>query len=278
MPKVIDAILFCGELDCLEIRFNELSSVVDHFVVVEAMEAHGSTQRRSTSLTSNWDRGNLKSFRDRVTYVILPTLEPAYTDGQSGWARENYHRNALMRPVLDVARSEDVIIVSDADEIPRASALKRYLSDPPVGVSLLRLDHYFYNVNNFSGVWMRSSIGTLKAYQDMGGFQAPRGYLGEVIERYVMALGNAGWHFSSFFSPERLREKLRNFAHSFEYPVLTALSDEALIDIIKSHRNIFNGQELSRRPTKNPSLPQYFLDNLNRFQNFTEEGQCKISR
>jgi len=275
LPKVIDAILYAGEADILDIRLNELSSVVDHFVIIESAEAHGAARLRKADSFPEC----LKSFLPKITYRFLPQLEPPYTDGQSGWARENYHRNALMSPVLSLgAKPEDIILVSDADEIPRASAIKRYLSGPPPGVSLLRLDHYFYNVNCYSGVWMRSSIGTLKAYQDMGGFQAPRGYLGEVIERYVMALGNAGWHFSSFFSPERLREKLRNFAHSFEYPVLTALSDEALIDIIKSHRNIFNGQELSRRPTKNPSLPQYFLDNLNRFQNFTEEGQCKISR
>ena len=31
---VIDAFLFAGELDILEIRLHELDSVVDHFVIV----------------------------------------------------------------------------------------------------------------------------------------------------------------------------------------------------------------------------------------------------
>jgi beta-1,4-mannosyl-glycoprotein beta-1,4-N-acetylglucosaminyltransferase len=272
LPKVIDAILYAGEADILEIRLNELSSVVDHFVIVESAEAHGAARLRKADSFPEC----VKSFLPKIAYRFLPQLEPPYTDGQSGWARENYHRNALMSPVLSLgAKPEDIILVSDADEIPRASAIKRYLSGPPPGVSLLRLDHYFYNVNCYSGVWMRSSIGTLAAYQDMGGFQAPRGHLGDVIERHVMALGNAGWHFSSFFDISRLREKLETFAHSFEFGGLAALSDEELSSAIRNRRNIFSGAELVKRPTRNPSLPKYFLDNLSRFEHFTMGGLCK---
>lgn len=274
--KVIDAILFAGELDILEIRLNELNSVVDAFVIVEAQEMHGSTKKRDLSLIEKWDEPWLKPFTSKIYYDALPRLVPEYTDGPSGWARENFHRNALMPPVLQASTSpDDVVIVSDADEIPRARAIEGYLREKPPGVCLLRLDHYFYNVNCYGGVWMRSSIGSLRAYEEMGGFQAPRGHLGDVIERQVIALGNAGWHFSSFFSIPRLREKLENFAHSFEMRDLLTLSDERLAAAIRSRWNIFNGDPLAKRPTLNPTLPAYFLNNLKRFEKFTEEYACQ---
>lgn len=278
--KVIDAILFCGELDMLELRLNELNPVVDAFCIVEAPEMHGSSKKRTPSLIDRWDEPWLKPFFPKIYYNALSGLVPEYTDGTSGWARENFHRNSLMAPVLDASTSpDDIVIVSDADEIPRARAIQRYLREKPDGIALLRLDHYFYNVNCYAGVWMRSSIGTLRDYEAMGGFQAPRGHLGDVIERQVMALGNAGWHFSSFFDVPRLREKLQNFAHSFEIGPLLELSDAELTDLIRRRVNIFSGAELAKRPTRNPSLPAYFLDNLKRFEKFTEEYACqKISQ
>lgn len=272
---VIDAVLFTDELDMLEIRLNELDSVVDKFVIVEALEAHGSPKRREACLANNWER--VKPFEAKITYDVLHDLQPAYTDGVSGWARENFHRNALMPPVLEVSTSpDDIVIVSDVDEIPRAKAITNYLAQRPEGIALLRLDHYFYNVNCYGGVWMRSSIGTLKEYQDAGGFQAPRGHLGDVIERMVVAVGNAGWHFSSFFPVPRLREKLGNFAHSFEMQRLLAMTDEEIAAQIRARKNIFTGADLARRPTRNPTLPKYFLDNLDRFAKFTEDKCPKI--
>ena len=271
--KVIDAFLFCGELDILEIRLNELDPVVNAFCIVEAEEMHGSTRKRKPTLIGKLDEPWIKPFRSKIYYNTLTKLVPAYTDSTSGWARENFHRNALMAPVLDASTSpDDIVIVSDADEIPRARAIQAYLRSKPPGVALLRLDHYFYNVNCFGGVWMRSSIGSLRDYEAMGGFQAPRGHLGDVIEREVIALGNAGWHFSSFFDIPRLREKLANFAHSFEMSQLLALSDEEIAGLIRARRNIFTGAYLAKRPTMNPTLPKYFLDNVDRFKKFTEAG------
>ena len=39
--KVIDAFMFFDELDLLEIRLHELDPLVDHFVIIEALERHG---------------------------------------------------------------------------------------------------------------------------------------------------------------------------------------------------------------------------------------------
>ena len=267
---VIDAVLFTDEIDILELRLNELAPVVDKFVIMEATSAHGSGKSRKPCLIDKLDEPWIRPFSDKIIYEIID-LKPPYTDGISGWARENFHRDALMAPVLEVSTSpDDIIIVSDADEIPRARAIQGYLANKPPGVTLLRLDHYFYNVNCYGGIWMRSSIGALKDYQAMGGFQAPRGHLGDVIERQVMAVGNAGWHFSSFFDVPRLREKLANFAHAFEMKHLLELTDEQIAELIRQRKNIFSGADLAKRPTRNPTLPQYFLNNLQRFAKFTE--------
>ena len=118
-PKVFDAFIFSGELDILEIRLNELDSVVDHFVIVESCEPHGAAGRRQPTYLADPERWEEVTgpFHNKICYDVLDNLEPAYTTSRSGWARENYHRSALMQPIKQLSGSPyDVVIISDVDD------------------------------------------------------------------------------------------------------------------------------------------------------------------
>jgi beta-1,4-mannosyl-glycoprotein beta-1,4-N-acetylglucosaminyltransferase len=277
MPKVIDAIMFSGELDMLELRLNELGGVVDHFVIVEATEPHGAAGRREVT-----DPDRLKAvigpFKDKVHYEVI-TLDPPYTDRESGWRRENYHRASLMAPVLQWSTSpQDVILVSDADEIPRADVVKN-LAPWLVSSGQLAyfgLDMYLYNVNTYmedipGQSWKLSYAGTVESFQKAGGLQPPRGHLDQTKPsgNYAVVEG-AGWHFSSFFDLPRLREKLRTFAHSSDPNVQAVLKlpDKQMAQIILTPQSIFNGKVLEKRSSTDPTLPKYLLCNPEKFAHF----------
>ena len=85
MPKVIDAIMFSGELDMLELRLNELNDVVDHFVIVEATEPHGAAGRREVTDPSGGVKAVIGPFKDKVHYEVSARRQ--YTDRESGWRR-----------------------------------------------------------------------------------------------------------------------------------------------------------------------------------------------
>ena len=288
MPKVIDAFLFSGELDILEIRLNELDPIVDHFVIVEGCERHGSTGERVPTWLDNTPRWAelMDKFGKKIKHVVLEKFEPAYTDAKSGWERENYHRQALTREVQKLATSfDDVVIVSDVDEIPRAAALRAAIPDLGDLLVYLRMDMYMFNVNSYCDVstthaepalasktWDRAYMCSVKTLLEKGGAQPPRGHLDQppTPGTYPM-LQSAGWHLSSFMDLFQLRNKLRNYAHSSDFPHLSGLTDTQLASIILTPRNIFNGKLLEKRSSDDPRLPQYFLDHQEKFKHFTRE-------
>ena len=182
-------------------------------MIVESREPHGANGSRCPTYQANpvrWAEVTSK-FGSKIHYEVLDKLEPVYTDKKSGWERENFHRNALMQPILQLCDvPTDVVIISDVDEIPRASALKfriQHLKDLPFYLSL---DMFMFNVNSLlNEPWRMSYVATVKTLLEAGGTQAPRGHLDCPKPSGIYSVINdAGWHFSSFMDMPRLREKL----------------------------------------------------------------------
>jgi beta-1,4-mannosyl-glycoprotein beta-1,4-N-acetylglucosaminyltransferase len=65
--KVLDAVLMSNELDLLEIRMNELDSVVDYFLIVES-NATFTGLPKDTYFASNRDR--FSKFQHKIVYHL----------------------------------------------------------------------------------------------------------------------------------------------------------------------------------------------------------------
>ncbi len=277
-PKVFDAFIFSGELDILEIRLNELDSVVDHFVIVESCEPHGAAGRRQPTYLANPERWAevTGKFGNKIHYEVLDKLEPTYTDSRSGWARENCHRQALWQPIQQLSASpNDIVIVSDADEIPRASRLKQFFPGVKDKIVYLGLGLYVYNVNTYSQErWIRSYMATVKKLTELGGTQPPRGNLDMLPNTSGTLFADVGgWHFSSFMDLDRLREKLRSFAHSDDARVrsLLAMADGELARIMLQPKSLFTGERFEGKSSRDPELQWYLRDNPEKFAHFHAE-------
>ncbi len=270
--KIIDAFMFFNEIDVLELRLSELYDAVDYFVIVESNERHGGEAKKPAYIADNWQR--FEKFAKKIRYTLLPNLLPTFTpSAKCTWARENYHRNMIMPEVLKVAAADDLVILSDCDEVPRASAVTANL-DLKV-MKRLNLDFFYYNVNRYLGNWCRSTIGPLAAYVEHGGLQAVRNTTG----RYSWdAIDNAGWHFSFFGDVARLREKSESFAeHGEDWGKrLVNHSDDQIVRDVLSGRDIFHRTQegmdrtFEYRETTDQRLPSHFLSNLEQYEKFTE--------
>lgn len=235
---IIDACMYAGELDVLLVRLHELGSVVDKFVIVEALEHHGSNRPRTATLAENWPR--IKELESRIKYVVIPKLLPPHQGPDDSWPRENFHRNALLAPIVEVAQNElgkdwmnATVLVSDCDEIPRAATL-RY------GYTVcyaLNQDFFYYDVTNYLGTWNGTVVTPLSRMVEAGNVQSFRNAR-DIWPRIY----NAGWHFSMFGGLPRIKHKLANFAHACEdsSKLVLCRADEDLLADIAAGRDIYH--------------------------------------
>jgi beta-1,4-mannosyl-glycoprotein beta-1,4-N-acetylglucosaminyltransferase len=255
--KVYDCLMFMNEAELLEIRLNELQDVVDKFIIVQAEETHTGNKKPVVTF-----------FGDKICNYFLPKLE-----GKDAWEKEWYQRNKLLEGAKAFgAEPDDVIMISDVDEIPRAATLLYYLgthdlfSDP----FMLEQELYYYNVNTYMGKWCGTTIATVETIEKFGGPQACRDRNGHGNSK----IADGGWHFSYFGGVERMRLKVRSFSHAHDdwTERFLAKDDRQITEDILARRDLIGrDMNIEHRPTNDKRLPKYFLDNISKFRILTEE-------
>ena len=119
---IYDCFQFFNEEHIADIRFNILSEYVDYFVVVEATVNHQGKPKKL-----NFNIKNFKKFEKKILYVIVddtPNKIMRYHEGGESLV-EQHQRNSIMRG-LSKAADDDLIILSDVDEIPNLKRLNIY--------------------------------------------------------------------------------------------------------------------------------------------------------
>ena len=96
----------------LDIRLRELDTVVDRFVLVEATRTHSN---RPKPLYYAENRARYAAFADKIIHVVVEDTP----DTTNAWAIERFQRDCILRG-LHNCRPDDIILMSDVDEIPRA--------------------------------------------------------------------------------------------------------------------------------------------------------------
>ncbi|CAE6459519.1 unnamed protein product [Rhizoctonia solani] len=123
--EVWDAVLFSTELDLLEVRLNELDSVVDRFFVIESDRTFTGIPKPpvlgDVLLTPRFAR-----FRSKITYQLHPGRIP--NKGESPFNVEREHRLAMTKLITSAISpplsAPPLVIMSDVDEIPAAHTIE----------------------------------------------------------------------------------------------------------------------------------------------------------
>jgi len=133
-PCIFDCFPFNNEFEILERRLSELYDTVDRFIIVEATRTHGNIPK---PLNFNNNLHRFQKWLDKITYIVVDDYPQ--TDS---WSIERHQRDAIMRG-LGQCQSNDIIIISDCDEIPSIEAIKSY--DPDMKIRSLKMDLFYYN-------------------------------------------------------------------------------------------------------------------------------------
>ena len=267
---IYDCFTFFNEFDVLEIRLQELADVVDRFVLVEADRTYAGEPKPCYFLER---RDEFSAFADKITVVTvddLPVLE-------NRWVAEVLQRNAIMRG-LDDAADDDLVIISDVDEVPRASALAQ-LGDLADGdVVALMMDFYNYALNlrmpdihDRARVTRRSTLRYLSPQEVRRTFVK---YPSVNQDGKRDSISHAGWHFSCLAHPDELVSTIQAKAHAFAHSEADqpdVLDDARLRKMIASNQLWWDASYGSVPLIPTPvddSFPRYVVANPERWAPF----------
>lgn len=281
---IYDCFSFFNELDLLEIRLNTLDKVVDRFVISESHYTH-TGQPKPLYYKENESR--FAKFKGKVIHVVSPDpVDPAKAgqDISCSWLCENRQRNATIQAIESKLEDDDVLIVSDIDEIPNPSAVVRAIKlNRP---ARLRQKFYCYYLNYrccTTPYWTTGSV--VLRYRD---FRNPATYKTTIdgmafnsIEnsrpsatkvralRGIKMMGDGGWHFSYIGGIEKILTKIDSIVEGRS----ATLKDKASINnCILSGNDIYDRGEWffaekpdSTFPTKSKDFPSLFFPTDNAY-------------
>lgn len=210
--KIYDCFTFYNEYDLLELRLKEHWDHVDHFVIAEANKTHQG-HAKPFLLEEQWDR--FKDFHEKIIHIKvndMPTHENA-------WVLENFQRNAVARGLTN-ATSEDIMVVSDCDEVTRGEAFD-FMREDDHQIWTTRCPMFYYKLNymmiapqNYYINTVAARVGSKYSPQDMRNMTMQFSRLPvDYVDDKLITLGHGGWHFTYFGNTEHAANKLRNFAH-----------------------------------------------------------------
>ena len=119
---IYDCFQYFNEDHIADLRFNILDKFVDKFVIVESTVNHQGKPKKL-----NFEINKHKKFQNKINYIIVDDtpekIKKPHKGGES--LVEQHQRNSIMKG-LEKASENDLIILSDVDEIPDLTKLNQY--------------------------------------------------------------------------------------------------------------------------------------------------------
>ena len=261
---IYDAFLFFNELDLLDIRLNLLNDVIDKFVIVESTITFSGNKK---PLYFEENKNYFSKFTDKIIHIIINdtpedffninfndnnnindvfrnkilthlSQSTNWTRDQKHWGRETYQREYIIMGLID-CKDDDMIIISDVDEIPNPTELKNINVNQ--SVFEFKQDMFYYNLQtlkekNWSGPKMASwSILKNNSLNNI------RKNLHQ-LQLNTTVIENGGWHLSFMGGKNRIRDKIEAYGHQ-----------EFNNDVVKNNieSSISNSTDLFDRPGHN---------------------------
>ena len=288
--KIYDCFMYFDEEVVVNIRLHTLNEFVDYFVIVESRFTHKGDPREL-----KFDHKKFQKFRDKIIYIIDEEVYPQTheiktEDSENDRSiklifnaayRENGQRNLITKGLKE-ANDEDLILISDVDEIPKLSGLN--FKSIKEKIILFKQDMFYYKFNLqlpdliwtgtkackkknlISPQWLRNIKDRKYSFFRIDTFFSKTKFTS------IKIISDGGWHFSNIKTPKEIEFKLRSYLHHREFDE-NPLSVDQIDKIIKNKLAIYdlkvdktvnkigNGNKLEKFDIN--KLPNYIQINQN---------------
>ena len=273
MNKIFDCFMFNNEEKLLEIRLNVLNKFVDHFVIIESEETHSGNKKNIT-----FDIDKYPKFKEKIIYKKINS----FPTGLSSWQKENYQRNYIVN-CLNQAKGNDIVMISDLDEIPNLENIKLKNYNEKIIVFNQKL--FFYKMNfgantaNWHGTracqkkflkspqWLRN----LKTHKKYKFYRLDKLLFSKNYERSFKIINNGGWHFTWLGDLDFIKNKLRSFAHTeLNNPII--INDNYIKECIDNLKPIEIKQKIkiNKLSINKINLPTYVVENIDKYRSLLD--------
>ena len=288
--------MYFDEEMILDLRLNILNKYIDYFVVVESKFTHRGEKREL-----KFNKNKFEHFKDKIIYLIhdeipdnIEIIKPNDTKDEKSRKlimnavfRENGQRNYI-RKGLKNAESEDIILISDVDEIPNLNDLD--FNQISQKIFLFEQDMFYYKFNlKLPNLLWKGTRGCRKKYlknpqwlRNIKDRKYPIYRIDTLFseKKFINCkiIKNGGWHFTNIKTAEEIKYKLKSYLHHIEFDKnpLTAnqineiINDKvAIYDLsVDQRQNKLGGKKLETYPIKN--LPKFLIDNLEKYKEWID--------
>lgn len=273
---VYDCIPFFNEIDILKLRLHIMDPIVDKFIIEEATVTFSGEPKE---LCFEKNKELFKEFLPKIEYIVVDN-SPVNTTTH---LRDKFQKNALEKGLED-AMDEDVIILSDVDEIPNPKVLKEIIANfdkDKIYHLAQRMFYCFLNMEEVSGkllsitgefpgverkMWLGTKVFSKKSIPADGIIQLREA---SVTSPDAVRVADGGWHFGYMGNSgekdvaKRIGTKVVAAAHQ-EYNDDVLLAEAA--DRLLLGQDMFGRDAHFERVEVDESYPEYLLTHREEYE------------
>jgi len=255
--KIFDCFMFFDEEVVVDVRLNTLNEFVDYFIIVESRFTHKGDLREL-----KFNHKKFEKFKDKIIYVIddqiysqTEEIKPLDNEGEKSRKyifnaayRENGQRNLISKG-LSGAENEDLILISDVDEIPKLNNINLKIINEKI--ILFKQDMFYYKFNLhlpnliWTGTkackkkhlinpqWLRNIKDRKYSFFRFDTFFSKTKYTD------IKIINDGGWHFSNIKTAKEIEFKLKSYLHHREFDE-NPLSVNEIEKIIQDKQAIYD--------------------------------------
>ncbi|MDP7541537.1 MAG: hypothetical protein QGF65_03565 [Candidatus Pelagibacter bacterium] len=255
--KIFDCFMYFDEEVVLDVRLNSLDKYVDYFVIVESNFTHKGDGRDLKFNHNKFDK-----FKNKIIYLVydkqLKGIETVNKNDSESEKSRKYILNAALRENgqrnfiqdgLNKAEDNDIILISDVDEIPNLSEVN--LNNINEKIIMFQQDMFYYKFDLkvpdivwtgtkscrkkdlLSPQWLRNVKDRKYSPFRIDILFSKKKYSS------IKFIGNGGWHFSNIKTAEEIEHKLKSYLHHREFDE-QSLTVEEIKNIIENKQAIYD--------------------------------------
>ena len=295
--KVYDCFTYMNEDVVLDLRLNYLNKFVDKFVIVESLYFHNGKKKK---LNFNIER--FSQFKEKIIYLDLKyepddietidekdSIEIKNSKHILNGMKRDFHQRNYIQKALKKAEDNDLIFISDIDEIPKLDNFDVESVENEIVFFKQKMFYYKFNLCSKSVDWFgtrackKINFSTPQWLRNIKSKKYPKWRLDTLLSKNKYSnlkfIDDGGWHFSYLNSPQEIENKLKNYAHYREYQ-LNPIGLDNIRERIFNKTSVYNlGKDMKKSKFNSGQklekinldmLPTYLQNNKEKFIKWLE--------
>ena len=259
---IYDCFQYFDEDHMVDLRLNILDEYVDYFVISESTKTHqGKTKK------INFDIKNFSKFKNKIKFLIADYKDDVNFQNHKGGESpiEVHQRNTLIEGIKE-ASSDDLILLSDSDEIPDLSKIKEINQKKKYIAFSQKMYMYKFNLQNLDeSNWIGTRMTkkrNIKSMQELRKLKFKK-YPFWRIDKNNLQIIQGGWHFSFLQTPQQILKKIKSFSHG-EFNNDT-LNEELIEEKIIKNEDIFGRGVTLKKVELDTTFPRFIYENKEKY-------------